>query len=94
MGNEYTASSIEIRDHSVDIWSSAIALSEKYERSVEWIEAGLLACELCGIGHDYFIRRYLDDDKTIPLNHDVNKISAEAQKQRRNKVWEKAGSAW
>ena len=90
MNNEYTASSIEIRDHSVDIWSSAIALSEKYGKPVEWIEAGLLACELGGVGTDYFIQRYLEGDLSIPLNQEINTISAEQQKQRRNEVWDKA----
>ena len=87
MNNEYTAKDIVVRDESVDIWSSAIALSEKYGKPVDWIEQGLLACELGGVGTDYFILKYLEEDPTIPTNREVSNISMELQKERRNVLW-------
>ena len=87
MSNTYTAEDIVVRDESVDIWSSAVALSEKYGKPVEWIEQGLLACELGGVGSDYFILKYLEEDHTIPINREVSNIAMELQKERRNVMW-------
>ena len=79
----YTAKNILIQEHSSDIWSTAISLSEKYNKQVNWIERGLLACELANVGHDYFIKRYLEEDKSVTMNNDVDVIAKELLKQER-----------
>ena len=88
--SEYTAKDILIKESSEDVWAIALSLSEEYGKSYAWIEQGLLACELANIGYDYFIKRYLEDDTSISMNTEVDKISSQMQKQRRNAVWDKA----
>jgi len=82
----YDASNIIIQEYSKNRWATAVALAEKYTRSVEWIERSLEACELASAPYEYFVRRYLDGDKTIPLNEDVDLCSAELQKALRHQL--------
>ena len=84
---DYNASSIQIRESSNDVWSSAIALSDKYRKNVDFIQRGLMACSLAGVGFDYFINRYLEGDDSIPMNEEVNIISRELQREDRDKRW-------
>lgn len=47
-------------------WASVEALADRYGKPSEWIARGLDACYVAGIGPGYFIRRYLDEDRSIP----------------------------
>ena len=44
------------------------SLSKKYGKYEIWVANGLEACRRCGLGHDYFIERYLKGNKSIPKN--------------------------
>jgi hypothetical protein len=74
--NPYDASSIKIlapdEVSSRFDWANVIALSDKYPmKSIGHIQRGLEACRRCSVDPDYFIKKYLDDDNTIPKNTDV-----------------------
>jgi hypothetical protein len=74
--NPYDASSIKIlapdEASSRFDWANVIALADKYPlKSVKHIQRGLEACRRCSVDPDYFIQRYLDDNKAIPVNRDV-----------------------
>jgi hypothetical protein len=73
----YTAKNIKIKEYSEDIWSQAISLAEEYGKPVAFIERGLEACQLARVGNDYFIDRYLKEDKSVAINREVNEISRE-----------------
>jgi len=72
---EYTASSIQIKDpedfdfHLIEKWA------REYSRPVEWIRRSVEACRLAGAPLDYFKRRYLDGDRSVPLSQEVDVIS-------------------
>ena len=53
-------------------WAKVGALAAQYNRPAEWIERGLGACAEVGVSPDYFIRRYLDGDKTVPRHDGVD----------------------
>lgn len=62
-------------------WLMAETIAHKYNRDQAFIERGIEACQLAGVSVDYFIKRYLEGDKTIPENKEVSTISMELQKQ-------------
>jgi len=75
---DYTAESITIRTEAVHSWEVVASLADRYPfRPVEWLERGLQACELAGVGFDYFIDRYLERDGITPMNPDVNDCMVE-----------------
>jgi hypothetical protein len=80
--DEYTAKSIRIlRDDEIARkfeWAEVESLAAKYRRTAAWIKRGLDACETAGVAPEYFIRRYLDDDKTIPKHEGVEAAFVEA----------------
>jgi hypothetical protein len=61
--------------------SSAYRLQLKYQKDLGFIKRGLESCERAGVSHDYFVSRYLDEDKTIPINLEVDKMSRLVQKE-------------
>ena len=78
MTADYTAESIKIRHEAVHSWEVVASLVDRYPfRPVEWIERGLQACELAGVGFDYFIARYLERDGITPMNPVVNECMIE-----------------
>ena len=80
----YTASSIRILPAPEAIekfaWLKAEELAARTGRPVDWIKRGLQACEQSGVGHDYFVRRYLDGDRSAPRNPDVEEAMADILK--------------
>jgi len=79
MKNEYNASNIKIKAHTTDIWSMAISLAEQFNHDIKLIERGLMACELAGAPHSYYIDKYLKK-LDVPINKDVNTIYREQQR--------------
>lgn len=75
-GVAYDASSIRVlSDAEIEArfeWAKVGALAAKYRKDPGWIARGLTACEWAGRDPSYFIRRYLDGDKSVPLDPDVN----------------------
>lgn len=71
----YNAASIRVlRDEEVVWefeWAQAAALAEQYRRDARWIQRGLEACTVAGVAPGYFIRRYLDGDRSIPKHGGV-----------------------
>lgn len=49
-------------------WAKSGDLAHKYRRDANWIESGLEACRRAGISQDYFIKKYLEKDESIPKN--------------------------
>jgi hypothetical protein len=80
----YTASSIQILPAPEAIekfaWLKAESLAARTGKPIDWIKRGLQACEQSGVGHDYFIRRYLDGDRSAPRNPDVEEAMADILK--------------
>jgi hypothetical protein len=81
---EYTASSIQILPAPEAIekfsWLKAESLAARTGKPVDWIKRGLQACEQAGVGHDFFVRRYLDKDRDAPRNADVEAAMADILK--------------
>lgn len=81
---EYTASSIRILSAPDAIekfaWLKAESLAARTGKPVDWIKRGLQACEQSGVGHDYFVRRYLDGDRSAPRNRNVEEAMADLLK--------------
>ena len=75
----YDASNIKIMPYSNNLWSSSVSLANIYCKPIGFIQRGLEACRLARVEQSYFIKRYLDDDKSVPLNSEVNIISRELQ---------------
>jgi hypothetical protein len=83
---EYNASAIKILPpdevSSRFDWANVIALSDKYPmKSIGHIQRGLEACRRCSVDPDYFIKRYLDNDHTIPRNTAVEAAYVEIMKE-------------
>ena len=82
--SEYTAASICVLPPPEAIerfaWLKAEELSARTGKPIDWIRRGLQACEQSGVGHDYFIRRYLDGDRSAPRNPDVEEAMADILK--------------
>jgi hypothetical protein len=72
----YTAANIRIlsRDEVTARWewAEAGALAIKYGVPEGWVRRGLKACMAAGVSPDYFIRRYLECDHSVPLDPAVN----------------------
>jgi hypothetical protein len=71
----YTAASIRIlnADEVVERfeWAQIGELAAQYGKDPEWIERGFRACDTAGVGHEYFVDRYLRRDTTVPLHEGV-----------------------
>jgi len=79
--SNYDASSITIKSDATRHWEIHRTLVDDYPmKPPEWIARGLEACELAGVHCGYFINRYLDGDKSIPMNKDVDDIFNEILK--------------
>jgi len=85
----YDASNIEIREEAVDIFALSVALAEEYKKPAEWIQRGLQACYLASVPRSYFIRRYMQEDSTVPKNEKVDEISRQLQLEARDDRWRK-----
>jgi hypothetical protein len=73
---QYDASHIKIL-HDAEIfedmpWLFAETLAATYQKDLGLIQRGLEACRLAGVGNSYFVRRYLDGDKSVPLHEGVD----------------------
>jgi hypothetical protein len=53
-------------------WLEAETLAAKYNKDVDFIRRGLQSCRSAGISEKYFIKRYLEEDKAIPLDQAVD----------------------
>lgn len=73
--NDYTAASIRVlRDDEIVQrfeWAQVAALAEQYRRDAGWVRRGLEACAAAGVAPGYFIRRYLDGDRSVPKHEGV-----------------------
>ena len=78
----YNADNIKIlHDPLVFDYELAVYLARKYHRPLEFITRSIEACRLAGVDpREYFVPRYLDGDKDIPVNEDVAAISRELQR--------------
>jgi len=81
----YDASSIRILSPdeyaSKFFWAKAGDLATKYKKPEPWIRRGLEACERVHVPHDYFINRYLLNDKSVPRNPTVDLVFIEILKE-------------
>jgi hypothetical protein len=81
----YDASSIRILspdEYSAKFfWAKAGDLAIKHNKPEAWIRRGLEACERVSVPHDYFIGRYLLNDKSIPRNPTVDLVFIEILKE-------------
>lgn len=80
--SEYTAASIRVLSGAEILerfdWAKIGSLAEQYGKDPEWIERGFQACVDAGVHETYFIRRYLQGDKSMPAHEGVE----EAYRQR------------
>jgi hypothetical protein len=71
----YNADSIKILTKEETMarfgWVNIDELARKHVKDPGWIERGLEACRRRGVEPDHFINRYLENDKSIPLNQMV-----------------------
>lgn len=83
----YDASSIRVMEAreviEAFVWAKAGELAARSGKSADWIRRGLDACERTGVPHSYFIRRYIDGDKSVQMNADVNEAMADINKEAR-----------
>jgi len=81
----YDASSIRILNpdeySNKFFWAKAGDLASQYKKPEPWIRRGLEACERVTVPHDYFISRYLLNDKSIPRNPTVDLVFLEILKE-------------
>lgn len=72
---DYSASNIRVLNSQEVLekmpWIEPEILATKYNKDVEFIKRGLLACRNAGVSDSYFIDRYLEGNKDIPHNKDV-----------------------
>ena len=61
--------------------SSAYRLQLKYQKDLGFIKRGLESCERAGVNPDYFVSRYLDEDRSVPINVEVDKMSRLVQRE-------------
>lgn len=76
----YSAANIKIEEDPQFDYLKIRELSEKYNRPEVFVKRGFEACRLARVDPSYFIQRYLDGDRSIPVNQDVADISRELQK--------------
>lgn len=81
----YDASSIRVlstEEYSTKFfWAKAGDLAIEYKKPEPWIRRGLEACERVHVPHDYFVNRYLLNDKSIPHNPTVDLVFVELLKE-------------
>lgn len=66
---KYNASSITIRKDAKFDWEIVASLSLKYPLiDSDFIKRGIQSCRESDTDIDYFIKQYLDGDKSIPIN--------------------------
>jgi hypothetical protein len=86
----YTAANIRILSgpELVDRfdWAKAGQLAEKYSLPLDHVERGLQACRESGVDPEYFVRRYLDKDKTVERRPEVEDAFLELVRQEREKA--------
>jgi len=86
---EYTASSIKILTDEQVLeafdWAKIGALAAQYHRDPDYIERGLQACARVGVHYSYFVRRYLEGDKTVTLHEGVNAAMLDILKENRGR---------
>ena len=76
----YAASNIVILGASERIsdpmfdWELAEDLAHEFNRPVEWVRRGNLACREAGVSPEYFIDRYILK-KPIPMNEEVDRVA-------------------
>ena len=84
----YNASNIKVLSDKESLEHDFVLidyLANKYCKPVEWIKRSVEACRLCNVNpRDYFVKRYLDNDKTIPEIKEVTLVSREMQYNQRN----------
>ena len=82
--SEYGASNIKVLSNEESLEHDFVLidyLATKYCKPVEWVKRSVEACRLCNVDpRDYFVERYLKNNKSIPMNHEVNEVSREIQK--------------
>jgi hypothetical protein len=75
---EYDASCIKVLPEVVVEdkfeWVRIENLATKYLRPVEWIANGFEACRRCNIDPEYFIKYYLEKDKSIVFIPEVEQV--------------------
>lgn len=73
---EYNASSIKILSKSEAYqrmpWLKADELAQRYGKDVDFIKRGLQACRSANVGEEYFVKRYLEEMKDIPMDEAVD----------------------
>ena len=71
----YTASSIRVLREAEILerfdWAKIGSLAAQYGKDEGWIRKGFTACTEAGVHESYFIRRYLEGDKTVPAHEGV-----------------------
>ena len=71
----YTASSIRVLKEAEILerfdWAKIGSLAAQYGKPEEWIRKGFTACTEAGVHESYFVRRYLEGDKTVPAHEGV-----------------------
>jgi len=72
----YTAANIRVLTDAEIVerfdWAKLGHLAAHYRRDPAFIRRGIRACETVGVPASYFVKRYLDGDKTIPFREDVD----------------------
>ncbi|MBT5221773.1 MAG: hypothetical protein HOM15_02910 [Gammaproteobacteria bacterium] len=76
---EYDSSCIKIKEFATDTRSMGASLAEEFNGNEKLIQRGLVACELAGVHHSYYVDKYLRK-LDIPINQDVSTIYAEQLK--------------
>lgn len=73
--SSYTSASIRVLSESEILerfdWAKIGSLAEQFNKDPEWIDRGFRACVEAGVHETYFIRRYLEGDKSVPAHEGV-----------------------
>lgn len=81
----YTAAQIQVLPQSEAEerfpWLKVEELARRYNRPAEWIARGMEACRRAGSDPDYFVRRYLEWDQSVPLDPLVDAAMRELQRE-------------
>lgn len=81
---EYNADCIKITDGSQFDWAVEGSIAAHYGKRVEFIRRGQLACKLASVPFNYFVQRYLEMDKTVEREPNVELIYSELLKDERD----------
>jgi len=80
---EYSADNIKIIDPLEDMrwdWKLAETWAYQYGKDYDFVYRSIRACREVGVApEDYFKPRYLEDDKSIPINKEVCQASRRVQ---------------